>query len=233
MGRRLGRVPERDGGAVADRWAIERQWQARGHRVIAGVDEAGRGPLAGPVVVAAVVLPPDGGGYLEAVNDSKALTDARRRELYERLTSDASVRVAVALRTAADIDRLNILRATHAGMRECVRRLGDDVTLALVDGLPVPGFPVTADFLVKGGARSASVGAASIVAKVTRDRLMEELEDVYPGYGFARHKGYGTAEHLAALDRLGACPEHRRSFAPVARALGLLPPSPEQLTLGL
>ena len=97
----------------------------------------------------------------------------------------------------------------------------------------MPDFPVTADFLVKGDARSASVGAASIVAKVTRDRLMEELEDVYPGYGFARHKGYGTAEHLAALDRLGACPEHRRSFAPVARALGLLPPSPEQLTLGL
>lgn len=219
--------------AVADRWSIERHWQAQGRTVIAGVDEAGRGPLAGPVVVAAVILPaPDGGGYVELVNDSKALTDARRRELYRRLREDERVRLAIAIREAADIDRLNILRATHEGMRECVTRLGDDVSLALVDGLRVPDFPVPAEFLVKGDARSASVGAASIIAKVTRDLIMEELDATYPGYGFAQHKGYGTAAHLRALATLGATPVHRRSFAPVARALGLLPPEPEQLTLG-
>ena len=216
-----------------DKYEFEHLWQSRGVNVIAGVDEAGRGPLAGPVVVAAVILPLDDSSFKVGVDDSKALTDARRRSLYEELTGDSRVRWAVSVKDAATIDRLNILRATHEGMREAVQSLGDDVEVALVDGLPVPDFPVQAQFIVKGDARSASIGAASIIAKVTRDRMMEELETVYPGYGFAKHKGYGTAAHLAALEKLGACPEHRRSFAPVAEALGLVPKKAEQLSLPL
>lgn len=218
--------------SAIDQFAFERACKARGVKVVAGVDEAGRGPLAGPVVVAAVILPPED-EFTLPVDDSKALTDAKRRELYEALTGDKRIRYCVSVKDAATIDRLNILRATHEGMRECVRGLGEDVEEALVDGLRVPDFPVPAQFIVKGDARSASIGAASIIAKVTRDRLMEELDTVYPGYGFAQHKGYGTAAHLAALARLGACPEHRKTFAPVARVLGLLPPKPEQLTLGI
>lgn len=216
-----------------DKYEFENSWRARGVKVIAGVDEAGRGPLAGPVVVAAVVLPLDVPDFKVMVDDSKALTDARRRRLFEELTGDPRVRWAVSVKDAATIDRLNILRATHEGMRDVVRSLGDDVEVALVDGLSVPDFPVPAQFIVKGDARSASIGAASIIAKVTRDRMMEELETVYPGYGFAKHKGYGTAAHLAALEKLGACPEHRRSFAPVAQALGLVPKPAEQLSLPL
>ena len=216
-----------------DKYEFEHRCQKRGCKVIAGVDEAGRGPLAGPVVVAAVILPPTDESFGLAVDDSKALTDARRRKLYEQLTTDPRVRWYVAVKAAATIDRLNILRATHEGMRDAVTGLGNDVDIALVDGLPVPDFPVPAEFIVKGDARSASIGAASIIAKVTRDRMMEELDSVYPGYGFSKHKGYGTAAHLAALKRLGACPEHRRSFAPVAQVLGLLPKPAEQLSLPL
>ena len=220
-------------GTQWDKFEFEHKWMRRGIRVIAGVDEAGRGPLAGPVVVAAVILPAVDGDYTLGVDDSKALTDRRRRELYDSLTGDSRVRWAVSVRSADEIDRINILQATHAGMREAVRSLGGDVEMALVDGLRVSDFPVPAEFIVKGDARSASIGAASIIAKVTRDRLMEELDGVYPGYGFAKHKGYGTAAHLAALERLGACPEHRRSFAPVRQVLGLMPEPAVQLELPL
>ncbi len=190
---------------------------------LAGVDEAGRGPLAGPVVVAAVILPLS---RRYAVNDSKALTEAERSELAAELLADPEVRHAVVFRSAADIDRLNILRATHEGMREAASRLSPD--LALVDGLPVPDFPVPARFVVKGDARSASIAAASILAKTTRDAYMNELDAKYPGYGFAEHKGYGTRAHLDALAKLGPCPEHRRTFAPVR---DLLEPPPVQMEL--
>jgi ribonuclease HII len=187
-------------------------------RVVAGIDEAGRGPLAGPVVVAAVILPPE---PQLAVNDSKALTEKRRQELAEEIMALPGIRYAICLRSAAQIDEMNILRATHDAMREAALSVG--ANYALVDGLAVPRFPVQASFIVKGDAKSASIAAASILAKTRRDQILEELEKVYPGYGFAKHKGYGTAEHLEALRKLGPCPEHRKSFRPVAEAAGLLP----------
>ena len=182
---------------------------------IAGIDEAGRGPLAGPVVVAAVILPAPPETFDLPVNDSKKLSERQRDELAKALRADSRIRFAIVQRSAAQIDRMNILRATQDAMREAAKRLAPDA--ALVDGLPFQPFPVPVRFLVKGDATSASIAAASILAKTTRDEWMVKLEQQYPGYGFAKHKGYGTAEHLAALNRLGPCPEHRRSFAPVAQ----------------
>lgn len=209
-----------------DLFKFEREAKAvRPELVIAGVDEAGRGPLAGPVVAAAVILPPEEEFDLP-VNDSKALDEAFREELGELLRSDPRVVWAVAERSAGAIDRINILRATHEAMREAVMSLKIHPDMAFVDGLRVRDFPVEARFIVKGDAQSASVAAASIIAKTHRDHLMVELDKVYPGYGFAQHKGYGTAQHLEALRKLGPCPEHRRTFGPVAR---IISPPPEQL----
>ncbi len=182
---------------------------------IAGIDEAGRGPLAGPVVVAAVILPAPPEAFSLPVNDSKRLSERQREELAAELKADSRIRYAIVQRSAAEIDRLNILRATQDAMREAARQVG--AQWALVDGLPFQPFPVPVDFIVKGDANSASIAAASILAKTARDAWMVELDQRYPGYGFAKHKGYGTAEHLAALNRLGPCPEHRRSFGPVAQ----------------
>jgi ribonuclease HII len=186
-----------------------------GCRVVAGVDEAGRGPLAGPVSVAAVVLP--AGFEHPILNDSKKLTEAKREKLYDELISDVRVRWCCVLVEADEIDRLNILGATHEGMRRAVRGLGDDVDGALIDGRPVKLFPIRQLALVKGDSLSFSIAAASVIAKVTRDRLMVRMAETYPGYGFEVHKGYPTAAHLAALKRLGPCPQHRRSFGPVAQ----------------
>ena len=209
-----------------DLFKFEREAKAvRPELVIAGVDEAGRGPLAGPVVAAAVILPPEEEFDLP-VNDSKALDEALREELGEQLRSDPRVVWAVAERSAGAIDRINILRATHEAMREAVMSLKVHPDMAFVDGLRVRDFPVEARFIVKGDAQSASVAAASIIAKTHRDHLMMELDKVYPGYGFAQHKGYGTAQHLEALRKLGPCPEHRKTFGPVAR---IISPPPEQL----
>ena len=213
-----------------DLFKFEREAKAvRPELVIAGVDEAGRGPLAGPVVAAAVILPPEEEFDLP-VNDSKALDEAFREELGERLRSDPRVVWAVAERSAGAIDRINILRATHEAMREAVMSLKVHPNMAFVDGLKVRDFPVEARFIVKGDAQSASVAAASIIAKTHRDHLMMELDKVYPGYGFAQHKGYGTAQHLEALRKLGPCPEHRKTFGPVAR---IISPPPEQLEFDL
>ena len=213
-----------------DLFKFEREAKAvRPELVIAGVDEAGRGPLAGPVVAAAVILPPEEEFDLP-VDDSKALDEAFREELGERLRSDPRVVWAVAERSAGAIDRINILRATHEAMREAVMSLKVHPDMAFVDGLRVRDFPVEARFIVKGDAQSASVAAASIIAKTHRDHLMMELDKVYPGYGFAQHKGYGTAQHLEALRKLGPCPEHRQTFGPVAR---IISPPPEQLEFDL
>ena len=213
-----------------DLFKFEREAKAvRPELVIAGVDEAGRGPLAGPVVAAAVILPPEEEFDLP-VNDSKALDEAFREELGEQLRSDPRVVWAVAERSAGAIDRINILRATHEAMREAVMSLKVHPDMAFVDGLKVRDFPVEARFIVKGDAQSASVAAASIIAKTHRDHLMMELDKVYPGYGFAQHKGYGTAQHLEALRKLGPCPEHRKTFGPVAR---IISPPPEQLEFDL
>lgn len=197
--------------------AEERAARAAGYACVCGIDEAGRGPLAGPVVAAAVVLPP--GLALPGLNDSKKLTARRREALYTQLREDERVLIGVGMAAAAEIDRLNILRATHEAMARAVAALPTAVDFCLIDGLPVPQFPLPQRALVKGDARCLSIAAASIVAKVTRDRLMQDLAQQYPGYGFEKHAGYGTAAHLAALRRLGPCPEHRRSFAPVAQLL--------------
>jgi ribonuclease HII len=177
------------------------------------VDEAGRGPLAGPVVAAAVVLPRE--TELEGLRDSKCLPPPVREELYERIMGVALGWAAAAV-GPEEIDRLNILRATHAAMKMALGALSPAPCGALVDGLPVAGLPCPHRAIVDGDARCVTIAAASIIAKVTRDRLMCSLDERYPGYGFARHKGYTTPEHLRALRELGPSPCHRRSFAPVA-----------------
>ena len=198
---------------------------SEGYLTLAGLDEAGRGPLAGPVVAAAVhidraLLEDEAEGLFSGINDSKKLTPARRASFFALLTSDPRVHIGVGRSDVGEIDRINILRATHQAMARALADLKTAVQLVLVDGLPVPGLPYPSRALVKGDAQSLLIASASIIAKVTRDREMEALDRAFPGYGFAAHKGYGTAAHLAALQRLGPTSQHRRSFAPVAQ-LGL------------
>lgn len=194
----------------------EEELHARGIRPVAGVDEAGRGPLAGPVVAAAVILP--AGFVLEGLDDSKKLNHELRERLYLSLTGNTEVRYAIAEGSSEEIGQLNILRATHLAMRralEGLKQLGHPPVHALIDGLPVKGLPVEQTALVGGDGLSLSIAAASILAKVTRDRIMDELDREFPQYGFARHRGYGTADHLAKLREHGPCPHHRLGFAPV------------------
>ena len=210
-----------------DRFAFERVWWGRGTTRLAGVDEAGRGPLAGPVVVAAVCLPPrwlDDGlpKALRGLNDSKQLTEAQREKFFAALTADPEVRFGIAQVEPAVIDAINILQATHLAMNEALAQLRPAPQHALVDGRPVKTlrFPHTA--IVKGDSLSFSIAAASVLAKVTRDRRMVGYHRQFPPYGFAVHKGYGTPQHLAALAAHGPCPIHRRSFhwqKPVQREL--------------
>ena len=206
--------------ASIDRLAFERGLLAQGLTVIAGVDEAGRGPLAGPVVAAAVMFPEawlrDGlPEALLGLNDSKQLTARKRDGYFEWLTRSSEVRFAIAESDAACIDGINILQATHRAMNQALAALAPAPQHALVDGTRVKTlrFPQTA--IIKGDARSYSIAAASVLAKVTRDRLMEEHHARWPEYGFAEHKGYGTPQHLAAIAMHGPCPIHRRSFAPI------------------
>lgn len=188
-------------------------WDGPG--LMAGVDEAGRGPLAGPVVAAAVIL--DDMAPIAGLADSKKLTERRRERLYDEIRAKALC-CSVAQASVDEIDRLNILNATLLAMRRAVQGLRLKPSKVLIDGNRLPALDVLAEAVVGGDALVPSISAASILAKVTRDRLLVELHDRHPGYGFERHKGYGTAEHLAALRRLGPLPEHRRSFAPVAQA---------------
>lgn len=205
---------------------FERQAWERGAIRLAGVDEAGRGPLAGPVVAAAVVfdrafLEAEHYGQLQPVTDSKRLAESRRNDLYSLLTAEWPCRFGVGMAGPEEIDQVNILRATHRAMARALQALDPLPDFVLVDGLPVPGLPCPSQSIVKGDSRSLSVAAASIIAKVTRDRLMLELDAQYPGYRFASHKGYGTQVHMKALLELGPCPIHRRSFRPVQEALRL------------
>lgn len=193
----------------------EDQLRAAGFRVVAGIDEAGRGPLAGPVCVAAVVLPQ--GFEHPVLNDSKQLSEARRERIYEELISDASIRWHCVSIEPAEIDRINILQATWAGMRAAALALDPKPDAVLIDGRPVKSYPMYQIALVKGDSLSFSIAAASIIAKVTRDRLMHALAKAHPEYGFEVHKGYPTPGHLAALRKHGPCPQHRRSFGPVAQ----------------
>jgi ribonuclease HII len=187
-------------------------WDAPG--LVAGVDEAGRGPLAGPVVAAAVIL--DELRPIQGLADSKVLTARRRQVLYDQIMA-RSLCCSVGQASVQEIDALNILQATLLAMRRAVDGLRLKPVKVLVDGNQLPTLPVLAQAIVGGDAKVAAISAASIVAKVTRDRWCEQYHELFPQYGFDRHKGYGTAEHLAALSRHGASPEHRRSFAPVAR----------------
>jgi ribonuclease HII len=196
---------------------FENALRKTGIRWIAGIDEAGRGPLAGPVVAAAVILPERFRHPL--LDDSKKLTHEQREEVYCVLIARADIRWAVAIVEHVEIDRINILRASHEAMRRAVQALPEAPEHALIDGLPVRPFPVPHTAIVKGDGKSKSIAAASVLAKVTRDRLMVQLDAEYPVYGFAQHKGYCTELHLERLKLHGPCPIHRRTFLPVAEQL--------------
>lgn len=195
----------------------EHALRARGCRHIAGIDEAGRGPLAGPVVAAAAILPE--GFRHDALDDSKKLTERQRERIYAELTSRGDIVWAAAIVHSDEVDRLNILRATHEAMRRAVAALTVAPGHVLIDGLPVRPFPIEQTALIGGDGLSFSIAAASVIAKVTRDRIMVAMDAQHPGYDFARHKGYGTPQHLARLRAHGPCPIHRRSFLPVAQTL--------------
>lgn len=196
-------------------FTLERTALDSGARLVAGVDEAGRGPLAGPVVAAAVILNPD--HLPPGLNDSKKLSEPARNALFAEILATANVGVGVA--DVARIDEMNILWATMWAMAQAVGDLERKPDLALIDGNRCPKLDCQADAIVKGDAKSMSISAASIVAKVTRDRIMASLDRQLPEYGFARHKGYGTAFHLEMLKIHGPTPHHRSSFAPVRKAL--------------
>ena len=220
-----------------DRLAHECELWQKGLKLVAGVDEAGRGPLAGPVFAAAVILPCDWSetgvdSRLQGLNDSKQITEAQREEYYAILTSHPNIRYAIASAEADVIDRINILQATHRAMNQALAQLQPPPEHVLVDGRPVKSMPFPHTALVKGDARSYSIAGASVLAKVTRDRLMCEFDRLYPGYGFAEHKGYGTPQHLAAIQSLGPCPIHRRSFAPLRAVEMELPFSDPARSLG-
>lgn len=189
---------------------IDKSYFKEGYNYICGIDEAGRGPLAGPVVVAAVIMPKD--SMIEGVNDSKKVSEKKREKLYELIIEEA-ISYSVGIVDQNEIDRINILNATKAGLTEAVRTLKVKPELILVDALTnIDTCGVPYKSIIKGDAKSYSIAAASIIAKVTRDRIMREWDKVYPQYGFEKHKGYGTAAHIAAIKECGLCPIHRRSF---------------------
>ena len=205
---------------VINRFEFEQPLWQRGVLRVAGVDEAGRGPLAGPVVAAAAILPSRWGQdglprELSGLNDSKQLTEARREAFFEFITGCGDIEFGIAAVEAGVIDEINILQATHRAMNEALAKLKPLPPHALVDGLPVKSLRVKQTAIVKGDARSYSIAAASVLAKVTRDRVMLEHHARWPEYAFAEHKGYGTAKHLEAIAKHGACEIHRMTFAPL------------------
>ena len=183
--------------------------QYKEYRFICGIDEAGRGPLAGPVVAGAVILPAD--CEILYLNDSKKLSAAKREQLYDEIMEKA-IAVGVGMASPARIDEINILQATYEAMRTAVSELGVKPDILLNDAVTIPGIEIRQVPIIKGDAKSVSIAAASIIAKVTRDRLMIQYEEVLPGYGFAKHKGYGSKEHIEAIRKLGLTPIHRRTF---------------------
>ena len=200
-------------------------WSAGIYR-LAGVDEAGRGPWAGPVLAAAVMIEPafaaaEVEGLLRGLTDSKKLTPSRREFFFGILQRRPEIAIGVGCAAVAEIDALNILRATHLAMARALAALQPPADFALVDGLPVGGLPCPSRAIVRGDSLSLSIAAASIVAKVTRDRLMLDLDREFPAYGFAAHKGYGTAVHQQALHTWGPTPHHRRSFRPIRELLAV------------
>ena len=192
-----------------DLWVYEREAFTDGVKLVCGVDEAGRGPLAGPVCAAAVVLPPE--LEIPGLNDSKKLTDKKRRELYDVITAEAVI-CGIAFADEKEIDEINILQATFLAMVHSTEKLTPQPELALIDGNRARDFGLPVRTIVKGDSLSASIAAASILDKVTRDRLMEQYDETYPQYGFAVHKGYGTKRHYEALREFGPSPIHRMTF---------------------
>ena len=189
---------------------IEKEFFDKGISYIAGIDEAGRGPLAGPVVVATVILRPD--SMIEGVNDSKKVSENKREKLYEIITNEA-LTYGVGIVGQEEIDEINILQATKKALTESLKQLEIKPNIIMVDALTnIDTLGVPYKSIIKGDAKCYSIAAASIIAKVTRDRIMREWDKVYPEYGFGSHKGYGTAAHIAAIKEFGACPLHRRSF---------------------
>jgi len=188
----------------------EEELRKKGFQYICGIDEAGRGPLAGPVVIASVIMPAD--SMIEGVNDSKKISEKKREKIYEQILEEA-ISYGVAIIGQDEIDEINILNATKKGLTVSLQELSQRPDLILVDalnGIDTLGIPY--DSIIKGDAKCYSIAAASIIAKVTRDRIMREWDKVYPEYGFEKHKGYGTAAHIAAIRENGLCPIHRRSF---------------------
>ena len=190
-------------------WEIEEEVYAEGYTVICGVDEAGRGPLAGPVCAAAVILPRD--HQIPGLNDSKKLTDKKRRELFP-LIKEQAIAYGIGMATHEEIDEINILQATYLAMERAISQLEGKADIALIDGNRAKDFGMAVRTVVKGDSLSANIAAASVLAKVTRDDLMVEMAREFPGYGFEVHKGYGTKAHYEALRNLGPCPIHRMTF---------------------
>ena len=205
---------------------FERQFWDKGVCLLAGVDEAGRGPLAGPVVAAAVILEPafaiaELDGLLKGLTDSKKLSESRREHFFKLIVESSHVGFGIGIADSAEIDEINILRATHLAMVRAVMALTSMPEHIIVDGLPVNGLPCPSTAIIGGDGKSLSIAAASVVAKVTRDTYMKEQDRMYPQYGFAKHKGYGSRLHMQALLEFGPCPIHRRSFRPVREAAGI------------
>ncbi len=187
---------------------------AAGHSYIAGLDEVGRGPIAGPVVAGAVVLPhPPHRPWMRGIRDSKELTAPQREELAPMIEREA-LGARVGLSTAAEIDRLGIVKATHRAMERALDSLDQEPQHLLLDAFPLPSVPLPQTPIVRGDAHCLSIAAASIVAKVARDRMMDEADELYPGYGFSTNRGYATPDHLRAVEELGPCPIHRMTFSP-------------------
>jgi len=199
-----------------DLLTFERQARTNGFQLVAGIDEAGRGPLAGPVVAAAVILP--AGLLIKGVNDSKKLSPDTRERLFDAIMSQA-LSVGIGMGSAELIDRINILQATRHAMLEAVSQLAPQPDYLLIDGISTINSPIPQKTIKKGDSLSLSIAAASIIAKVTRDRLMRELDRIHPGYGFSGHKGYGSASHMEAIRRLGPSPVHRLTFGGVKEHL--------------
>ena len=189
---------------------IDKEFFDKGVKYIAGIDEAGRGPLAGPVVVASVILPQD--SMIEEINDSKKVSESKREKLYDIIINEA-ISYGVGIIYQDEIDEINILQATKKGLTEAIKQMEIKPNIIMVDalsGIDTLGIPYKS--IIKGDAKCYSIAAASIIAKVTRDRIMREWDKVYPEYGFGSHKGYGTAKHIAAIRKFGPCPIHRRTF---------------------
>lgn len=189
---------------------MEKDLHTKGFKYICGIDEAGRGPLAGPVVIASAIMPAD--SMIEGVNDSKKVSEKKRELLYEKITQEA-ISWSVAIIDEKEIDKVNILNATKEGLTNTIKDLKTKPDLIVVDALEhIDTCGIPYESIIKGDAKCYSISAASIIAKVTRDRIMRQWDEVYPEYGFARHKGYGTKAHIEAIKEYGLCPIHRRSF---------------------